>query len=703
MRVWPGQTNPLGATWDGEGVNFAIFSENATDVELCLFERPDDALESARIPLRERDNQVRHAYLPDIRPDQLYGYRVHGPYTPEEGHRYNPSKLLLDPYAKAISGNIHCSEALYGYTFGGPKADLARDLRESAGHLPKCVVVDSSFSWADDRPPRIPWNQTVIYECHVKGLTARHPAIPPEVRGKYLAMASEPIVDHLLSLGVTAVELMPVQHCVTEHRLAERGLTNYWGYNPIGFFAPDARFATGGLGQQVSEFKSMVKALHRAGFEVILDVVYNHTGEGDHLGPTVCFRGIDNAAYYRLRPDDPRRYVDFTGCGNTLNTIHPRTTQLIMDSLRYWVQEMRVDGFRFDLAPVLARDSEGFDPSSHFFTLIRQDPILSNVKLIAEPWDLGEGGYHLGNFPGEWTEWNGKYRDAVRRFWRGEPGQVPEMAYRLSGSSDLFGAAGRRPQASVNYVTCHDGFTLRDLVSYERKHNEDNGEDNRDGTNDNLSRNWGAEGPTESLSVIRMRERMTRNFLAALAFSQGIPMLSHGDELGRSQNGNNNPYCQENETTWVDWDLDLRRKELLAFTINLFEIRRNNPLFRRRSLFRGEPVRIDRAKDLAWIHPDGKEMSETDWSDPKNQVLGMLIHEGAADEVDERGRLLRGQTSLLLLNGGARSRYFKLPALSEPGIWKEEINTARSGKRAVKGQGVNLSAHSLILLTFGGA
>jgi isoamylase len=700
MRVWPGAPYPLGATWDGEGVNFALFSEHATNVELCLFEEPDDAKEYARIPLRERTDLIWHAYLPDVRPGSLYGFRVDGPYAPHEGHRFNPNKLLLCPYSKAISGPVDWDDALYGYEIGHPDEDRSFDHRDSAAHMPKSVVVDTAFTWGDDRPPRIPWNRTVIYECHVKGTTMRHPAVPPEVRGTYLGMASDPVVDHLTALGVTAVELLPVHQFVNDRHLVERGLRNYWGYNSIGFFAPHVAYATGGRGQQVDQFKSMVKTLHKAGIEVILDVVYNHTGEGNHLGPTLSLRGIDNASYYRLVPDDRRFYMDFTGTGNSLNMLHPRTMQLITDSLRYWVSEMHVDGFRFDLAPVLARELYEVNRLGTFFDLIAQDPVISQVKLIAEPWDLGEGGYQVGNFPTGWAEWNGRYRDAVRRYWRGDPGQVPEMASRLSGSSDLYEASGRRTYASVNFVTAHDGFTLNDLVSYEHKHNEANGEGNRDGADENWSRNWGAEGPTGSTRIRSMRERMKRNFLAALLLSQGVPMLVGGDEMGRTQLGNNNAYPQDNEISWIDWDLSPEQRELLEFTRRILRLRRENPALRRRTFLTGKPIEGVGAKDLSWLRSDGGEMRDEDWRDDQNHVVGMLLHGRATDEVDERGRPVFGQTVLMLLNGGARSRPFALPRSEEPGLWRMLINTAQPGQRIVRGDTVNLVAHSFALLRF---
>jgi glycogen operon protein len=700
MRVWPGSPYPLGATWDGEGVNFALFSEHATAVDLCLFERLDSPKEDLRIPLSERTNRIWHGYLPEIRPGQLYGYRVHGPYAPEAGHRFNPNLLVLDPYAKAITGDLRWSDLLYGYDPSNPMDDRSFNREDSAPSMPRCIVVNTAFTWGDDRPPRTAWSQTLIYECHVKGMTARHPAVPEDLRSTYLGLASDPILDHLLSLGVTAVELLPVHHCISERQLSERGMTNYWGYNSIGYFAPDPRYAVRSLGNQVQEFKSMVKAFHRVGIEVILDVVYNHTAEGNHLGPTLCFRGIDNRSYYRLVPDNPRHYLDFSGCGNTLNVGHPRVLQLVLDSLRYWVTEMHVDGFRFDLAPALGRNPIHFDRSASFFATVQQDPVLSQVKLIAEPWDLGPGGYQVGNFPPGWAEWNGQYRDTIRRFWRGEEGRVAELASRISGSSDLFQASDRSAHSGINFVTSHDGFTLHDLVSYERKHNEANGEENRDGTNESFSRNWGVEGETESLRVLRMRERMKRNFLAILLFSQGVPMLSQGDELGRTQLGNNNAYCQDNEVSWLDWNFDERERDLLDLSLRVIRIRESNPVFRRRRFFAGNPVPGEGVKDVSWIRPDGKEMAVSDWHNPKNRVLGMLIHGEASDEVDERGRPNRGQTLVLLLNGGARSRYFQLPGMAQQGVWREILNTARPGTRVVKGGGVNLVAHSLLLLGF---
>jgi glycogen operon protein len=568
--------------------------------------------------------------------------------------------------------------------------------------MPKCAVVDTAFTWGDDRPPRTPWSRTLIYECHVKGMTARHLDVPEHLRGTYLGLASDAIMDHLLGLGVTAVELMPIQHFIDDRHLHDSGLKNYWGYNTVGFFAPDPRYASGHLGQQVTEFKTMVKAFHRVGIEVILDVVYNHTGEGNHLGPTLCFRGVDNAAYYRLVPESPRHYWDSTGCGNSLNVLNPRTLQLVLDSLRYWVTVMHVDGFRFDLAPTLAREPHEFDALSRFFATVQQDPVLNGVKLIAEPWDLGPGGYRLGGFPPGWAEWNGRYRDTIRRFWRGDEGQVPELASRLSGSSDIFQAGDRGPYASVNFVTCHDGFTLNDLVSFEEKHNTANGEENRDGTDDNHSRNWGVEGATSAAPVLRLRERMRRNLLATLAFSQGVPMISHGDEVGRSQDGNNNAYCQDNEVSWVDWQLDEPRRDLLRFAIEVFRIRRANPVFRRLRFFAGGTITDEGLKDVSWLRPDGRELTDEDWHSKSTQALAVLIPGDAADEVDERGRRGRGQTLFLTFNPSNRARLFALPLLGDTSQWRELVNTAQSVRRPPKGTGVTVAPHSLVLLSYGG-
>jgi glycogen operon protein len=699
MRVWPGSPRPLGATWNGEGVNFALFSENATAVQLCLFDEATAGVPTATITMAERTDNVWHAYLPDVRPGALYGYRVDGPYEPTSGHRFNPSKLLIDPYAKAVSGPIRWSDDLFGYRIGDEQEDLSFDSRDSAAAMPKCLVVDPSFTWEDDRAPNTPWNQTVIYEAHVRGMTARHPGVPEHLRGTYLGLASDPIIDHLLGLGVTAVELMPVHHFVADRHLVDQGLTNFWGYNSIAFLAPHVGYATGGLGQQVSEFKSMVRTLHRAGLEVILDVVYNHTGEGNQLGPTLSLRGIDNSVYYRLMPDQPQYHLDYTGTGNSLNILHPRAMGLVTDSLRYWVTDMHVDGFRFDLAPVLVRGYEAGQPSA-FFEIIQQDPVLSKVKLIAEPWDASPDGYQLGQFPTGWSEWNGAFRDCVRRFWRGDPGQVPELASRLTGSSDIYAPSGRRTYASINFVTCHDGFTLTDLVTYEHKHNEANGEDNRDGAQDNASRNWGAEGPSDSARIQRARDRMKRNFLTTLLFAQGVPMLLGGDEVGRSQQGNNNAYCQDNEISWVDWDIGESGYDMRDFVRELIRVLQSNPILRRRGFFTGTAVPGTHTKDVTWIRSNGQEMTDEAWEDPNNQSIGMLLFGRAADEVDIRGRSAPADTLLLLLNAGTRSHSYTLPRMETPGLWEELLNTARPGPwaRQVRNDAVNLTAHSSLLL-----
>jgi glycogen operon protein len=703
-RVWPGRSYPLGATWDGQGVNFALFSENAASVQLCLFDDAKSDRAAHCIRMEERTDQVWHAYLPEVRPGQHYGYRVDGPYEPEAGHRFNPAKLLFDPYAKAISGNIEWSDAMFGYRIGDPAADLSKDDRDNAGNVPKCVVIDQAFTWGGDQPLRTPWDRTVIYEIHVKGFTARHPDVPDNQRGTYSGLTSPAVLDHLKTLGVTAVELLPVHHFVRDKHLNDRGLTNYWGYNSIGFFAPDIRYATSPVrGRHVKEFKTMVKTLHGEGFEVILDVVYNHTGEGNHLGPTISFRGIDNAAYYRLVQDDRRYYMDYTGTGNTLNVTHPRTLQLIMDSLRYWVQEMHVDGFRFDLASTLARELHDVDRLSAFFDIIHQDPVLSQVKLIAEPWDLGEGGYQVGNFPAGWAEWNGKYRDTIRRYWKGDGGQVAELAYRFTGSSDLYETSGRRPYASINFVTAHDGFTLNDLVSYNQKHNEANGEDNRDGTDDNLSWNCGAEGPTDDPGVVALRERQKRNMLATLLLSQGVPMICGGDEIGRTQLGNNNAYCQDNEVSWYDWKLDGHARALFAFTQRLIALLRQQPVLRRRRFFQGRRIRGSEVKDLAWFRPDGKEMTDEDWSQGYARSLGLRLAGDAIEETDGRGRPILGETLLVLLNAHHERLAFTLPAHKRGVRWEPLLNSAEpENQRSVSflkgGASYELEGRSLAVL-----
>jgi glycogen operon protein len=618
---------------------------------------------------------VWHAYLPDVRPGQIYAYRVHGPYDPRAGHRFNPHKVVIDPYARAVARAVRWDDAMFGYRVGDPGEDLSFDTRDSAPFAPLAAVVDGEFSWRGDRLLRTPWHETVIYEAHVKGLTARHPDVPPGLRGTYAGLATPPVIEHLQRLGVTAVELLPVHHHSYDRHLVARGLTNYWGYNTLCYFAPDLRYASCRDPQgAVREFKEMVRALHAAGIEVILDVVYNHTAEGNHLGPTLSLRGIDNASYYRLARDDKRFYVDFTGCGNTLNMQHPRVLQLIMDSLRYWVLEMHVDGFRFDLASALARELYEVDKLGAFFDIIHQDPVLSQVKLIAEPWDLGEGGYQVGNFPVLWTEWNGRYRDCVRRFWRGDGGTVAELATRLAGSSDLYAHNGRRPYASINFVTCHDGFTLHDLVSYERKHNEANGEDNCDGENNNLSWNCGVEGPTTDPQICALRERQKRNFIATLFLSQGVPMISGGDELSRTQHGNNNAYCQDNEISWTDWTPSEERGRFLEFCRRAVRLMRSQPVLRRRRFFQGRALRGAGVKDIVWLAPSGHEMSEAEWNADHVKALGVRLAGDAIDEQDEEGRPISGDTLLYLLNAAGEGLPFALP--DDGARWECVIDTA---------------------------
>ena len=702
MKVWPGKPYPLGATWDGAGVNFSLFSENAVKVELCLFDGADNEV---RIPMSEQTHQVWHVYLPEARPGQLYGYRVDGPYEPQQGHRFNRAKLLVDPYAKAFTGHVRWNDDLFGYTVGHPDQDLARDNKDSAARAAKSVVVDPAFSWGNDTPPATPWHKTIIYELHVKGFTKRHPEVPPDLRGSYTALAHPPVINYLKSLGITAVELMPVHQFVADKHLEDRGLTNYWGYNSIGFFAPETRYGCcGTAGEQVAEFKSMVRALHREGIEVILDVVYNHTGEGNHLGPTLCFRGIDNASYYRLVENDPRYYMDYTGCGNTLDMTHPRVLQLIMDSLRYWVTDMHVDGFRFDLAATLARELHDVDRLGAFFDIIQQDPVISQVKLIAEPWDLGPGGYQVGNFPVLWAEWNAAYRDTARRFWKGDGGQVGSLAFRLTGSSDLYAHNGRLPYASINFVTAHDGFSLNDLVSYNDKHNETNGEENRDGHNENLSWNCGAEGETDDVDVLSLRERQKRNFLATLLLSQGVPMLLAGDEIGRTQKGNNNAYCQDNEVSWIDWKLDRPRRELLEFTRHLIQLVHAHPVLRRRNFFQGRRIRGSEVKDLVWFRADGKEMTDEDWTHADNRCFGLRLAGDAIEEWDERGNPVVDDTLLILLNAHHEIMPFVLPAHRRKVRWELILDTydpksIQKKPRLLRGGEVyELNARTLALL-----
>jgi isoamylase len=668
--VWRGRPYPLGATWDGAGVNFALFSENAERVELCFFD-PKGRREVERMELRERTNFVWHCYLPDARPGLLYGYRVHGPHAPDQGHRFDPSKVLLDPYARLIRGKV------------------------GAG-LGRCQVVDTAFSWGDDRPPRTPWQDTVIYELHVKGFTQRHPEVPEQLRGTYAALATAPVVEYLKRLGVTAVELLPIHSFVDERRLAQHGLRNYWGYNSIGFFAPELRYSATGT---LSEFKTMVKTLHSVGIEVLLDVVYNHTGEGDHTGPTLCFRGIDNAVYYRLDPSNPRRYLSFTGTGNSFNSAHRVGLALIMDSLRYWVQEMHVDGFRFDLAPTLARNAaHAFDRNGAFLATLRQDPVLSQAKLIAEPWDVAEGGYQLGNFPAPWAEWNDKYRDVVRSYWKGEGGVIGELASRLSGSSDIFERSGGGPTASVNFITAHDGFTLEDLVSYNEKHNEANLEGNRDGSDNNRSWNCGVEGPSADAEIRSLRDKQKRNLLATLLFSQGVPMLLAGDEMGRTQQGNNNAYCHDSPLSWVDWEN--ADTALQQFVIRVLRLRNEHPLFRRRTYFRGRAVRDPERKDISWLNTEGAEMSDEDWVKSSARSLGVLISGRGLTERDEVGRLVEDDDVLLLLNAHEDSVAFRLPG-RDGETWDALLDTGHDGfegSRYGRGATYPLAGRSLALL-----
>ncbi|GAA0655684.1 glycogen debranching protein GlgX [Kitasatospora atroaurantiaca] len=701
MQVWPGQPYPLGATYDGAGTNFAVFSESADRIELCLL--AEDGSETA-VELRETDAFVRHAYLPGIQPGQRYGFRVHGPHNPGLGQRHNSAKLLLDPYAKAMSGHIDWDESVYGYHFGAPER---RNDLDSAPHTMHSVVINPYFDWGNDRPPRTDYHRTVLYEAHVKGLTKLHPGIPEEIRGTYAGLGHPAVIEHLAKLGVTAIELMPVHQFVRDHRLRDLGLSNYWGYNTIGFFAPHSSYSSGGdRGQQVQEFKSMVKALHAAGIEVILDVVYNHTAEGNHLGPTLSFRGLDNVSYYRLAKDQ-RFYEDTTGTGNSLLMRSPHVLQMIMDSLRYWVTEMHVDGFRFDLAATLARQFHEVDRLSSFFDLVQQDPVVSQAKLIAEPWDLGEGGYQVGNFPPLWTEWNGMYRDTVRDLWRGENASLAEFGSRLTGSSDLYQDDGRRPIASINFVTCHDGFTLRDLVSYNDKHNQANGEDNRDGESFNRSWNCGAEGETADQAVLELRARQQRNFIATLLLSQGVPMLSHGDELGRTQGGNNNAYCQDNELSWVHWPKgDGPEARLLEFTQGMIWLRRDHPVFRRRRFFHGRPVSgtHDDLTDIAWFTPAAEEMTKRDWSTSYAKSMTVFLNGNAISEPDRRGGKIIDDSFLLMFNAHFEPLEFTVPA-DHGREWQVVVDTAQpvlptpgTGARVKAGDTLWLTDRSLMVL-----
>jgi isoamylase len=700
LRVWPGRSAPLGATWDGKGVNFAVFSEHATQMDLCLFDSPLATTESHRIPLPDQTDHVWNGYLPDVRPGQLYGFRAHGPYEPQRGFRFNANKVLIDPYAKGIARDLVWSDAAFGYRVGDPAIDLSFDDTDNAATAPLAAVINPSFRWMGDKPPATPWHKTLIYEMHVKGFSCKSPWVPREWRGKYAGVACEGSLRHLRALGVTAIELMPVHHHVDERALADRGLTNYWGYNTLGYFAPDIRFGSHRDPQQtVNEFKRMVRRLHANGFEVILDVVYNHTCEGNQFGPTLSLKGLDNTSYYRLA-DQARYYKDYTGCGNTLNMQSPRVLQLIMDSLRYWVQEMHVDGFRFDLAAALARELHDVDKLGAFFDIIHQDPILSQVKLIAEPWDVGPGGYQVGNFPVLWTEWNGKYRDCVRKFWRGDGHTASEFATRLCGSSDLYEGTGRRPYASINFVTSHDGFSLSDLVSYNNKHNAANGENNADGDNHNISWNCGSEGPTNDPAIIERRERQKRNFIATLLISQGVAMLRSGDEFSQSQGGNNNAYCQDSPISWLRWKLTAEELSLLEFTRKTIQLWKDQPVLQRRKFFQGRLIRGELVRDVVWLTPLGEQMTDVDWNKHYTRCLGMRLEGQMDDEIDERGRRIVGDTLLILFNSHNGPIEFLMPPHEETEYWQPLLDTATTThlKRVRSQEPYPLQAHSLAVL-----
>jgi isoamylase len=703
-QVLPGKPYPLGANWDGNGVNFAIFSEHAAAIKLCLFHSPDEEEEYAYVNITEVTGFVWHVYLPGLKPGQLYGYRVFGRYKPTEGYRFNPHKLLIDPYAKAICGQTKIQEKMLG--FNPDKNDkrypFKKDIRNSADVVNKCMVIDTRFDWEGDQKLEIPLNDSIIYEVHVKGFTATHPKISPEERGTYKALTSPVIIDYFKKLGITTIELMPVHHFAHDMFLIEKGLSNYWGYNTIGFFAPHAEYsATGQYGQQVREFKEMVKAMHKAGIEVILDVVYNHTAEGNYLGPTLSFRGIDDKNYYRLNPDKPGQYTDYTGTGNTLNLLCARTLQLVMDSLRYWVTEMHVDGFRFDLASALARGLFDVGKLSTFLDTIHQDPVISQVKLIAEPWDIGEGGYQVGNFPVLWAEWNGKFRDCVRKFWRGDESQVKELAYRLSGSSDLYEDDGRQPSSSINFITCHDGFTLHDLVSYNEKHNTINKENNLDGENHNLSWNSGVEGPTDNASIIDLREQRKRSFMATLLLSQGVPMISHGDEYGRTQFGNNNAYCQDSELAWFNWQWDDRQKEFFEFTRKLIAIRRSQPVTHKRRFFKGRRIRGTGVKDIRWLNTNGTDMTDAQWNTNFIRCMGMLLNGELINEVNERGEPIKDDILLLIVNSYWEKIKFVLPNTTLGHNWEQLIDTENSNAingKIIESGYLDMPPRSLVLL-----
>ena len=711
--VLPGRPYPQGAYWDGMGVNFALYSERATAVELCLFDKPGEP-PSEQFYMPDVTASVWNCYIMGLKPGQLYGYRVHGPFEPEHGLRFNPAKLLIDPYARAISGKVDWNAPVFGYQLGDLAADLSRDEQDSSWGMPKSVVTAHHFAWENDRQPLIPMDESIVYEVHVKGFTANHPEIPEHMRGTYAALGTDVCIDYLKKLGITAVELMPVHAFLDDKHLVDRGLSNYWGYNTINFFAPEARYSSSGdEGDQVAEFKAMVKALHNANIEVILDVVYNHTAEGNHMGPTLSFRGVDNLTYYRTVSDQPRYYMDYTGTGNTLNVRHPQVLKLIMDSLRYWVEEMHVDGFRFDLAAALARELHDVDRLSAFFDVIHQDPVISRVKLIAEPWDVGEGGYQVGNFPALWAEWNGRYRDTVRRYWKSDEGQLSDLAYRLTGSSDLYQRDGRRPSASVNFVTAHDGFTLHDLVSYNEKHNEANGENNQDGANDNHSLNYGVEGPTNDPGISDLRERQKRNFLMTLLLSQGVPMICGGDEIGRTQNGNNNAYCQDNEISWFNWDLDEAKRSILDFTCRLIELRKRHPNLRRRKFFQDRPIDPEHkqirdieggrhVKDIAWYRPDGEEMTGDEWGAGWVRCLGLQLSGKTLDQVNQFGQPITDDTFLFMMNPHHETIRFYMPKSDDLKEW-ELVVDSRSPETLIEarvrpGQPYDLIPYSAALM-----
>jgi isoamylase len=684
-KTLPGTPYPQGATWDGTGVNFALYSENATKVELCLFDEVDSGGYET-IEVRECTGYVWHCYVPGLSIGQLYGYRVHGPFDPERGLRFNAAKVLIDPYAKATAGKVNWDYPIFSYKFDDPDADLSFDDRDDAAGMPKSVVTTSHFDWQNDRSPETPLHESVIYEVHVKGFTATNPDVPENLRGTYAGLVTAASIDYLKKLGITAVELMPIHDFLDDKHLLDKGLHNYWGYNTTNFFSPDARYSSSGdRGQQIGEFKAMVREFHRAGIEVILDVVYNHTSEGNQMGPTLSFRGIDNPTYYRLMQDNGRYYMDYTGTGNTLNMRNPQVIKLVMDSLRYWVLDMHVDGFRFDLASTLARELHDVDKLSAFFDVINQDPVLSKVKLIAEPWDVGEGGYQVGHFPALWAEWNGKYRDVVRRYWKGDDGQLAELGYRLTGSSDLYQRDGRRPSASINFLTAHDGFTLNDLVSYDDKHNDANGEDNRDGANDNYSWNHGAEGASDDPQLIEVRERQKRNFLMTLLLSQGVPMICGGDEISRTQGGNNNAYAQDNEISWIDWNLDDRKKALLEFTTNLITLRKDHPNFRRRKFYQDRQISPSKSgtqhvgdideKDICWYRPDGEEMTEEEWGAGWVRCMGVRISGKTLDDVDRYGEPIGDETFLFCLNPHHEPIKFYMPPCPADCVWEMLVDT----------------------------